>query len=291
MYRIRIEHSSIRYNTVAGNGGGISIRQAHLSMETVLVEANTAAKYGGGLYSDESTMDMVHAIVSQNAVIGQKSEGGGVYLQESSLLADNSTISQNEAALYGGGLVARTRSTVVLNGCEVSDNFVQEDGLGGGIFIKDDVALNLLNRTSVARNLALHDGGGLYADSLCKIEIRDSGVYENMAQDDGGGFYVKQSSEVLLVRSEIMKNRAHYYGGGGALLSSTMDISESTISGNVVTFPGGRGAGLYGDNNADYRISVTDFVENEAIGGSGAGILIETKSQFVPSHAPPALYF
>jgi hypothetical protein len=262
-------------------------------MEKVLVKANRATNYGGGVYSDESILGMVRSEVNQNAVTDAKGSGGGVYLQQSSLLADDSTVSFNEAALSGGGLFARIRSTIILNGCEVSDNFnVGEAGVGGGIFIKDDVVLNLLNRTSIARNHVLNDGGGLYSDSLCTIEIRDSGFYENRAADEGGGFYVSQNSAVQLVRSDIIQNEALYYGGGGVILSSTMDVSESTISSNTVTLPGGRGAGLYGDNNAVYRITGTHFVENEARGGSGAGILIATNTEFLPSHRPStgALY-
>jgi len=282
--------------------------QADLLMDDVVIEHNVAMNDGGGISCAEGNVEMVNSEVNHNAVLGYYengadgqnlvagSRGGGLFLQSySSLTASNSNVSGNIAHDSGAGMYLKGEIIVVLNGCEISDN--EAGTVGAGIFAQDSVSFKLLAGTRISRNSIMlvdscdgqcGDGAGMYLDSNCDVEMVDSGFYENTATDEGGAFYVKQNSVVRLTRSEIVDNVAAYYGGEGCVKLSSFFAHNSTISGNACNLKGGRGAGMYGDNHAIFHFTQSLFVDNEARGGSGAGILLSSFSTSVPTPPSPS---
>ena len=147
----------------------------------------------------------------------------------------------------GGGLYNECAGSVVFVGCRFTDN--QAFNNGGAV---------------------LHNGSG-------SLSLTDCGITGNVdLASSGGGLAVEvESGPTTILRCTISSNTGHYFGGGifnGT--GSTMVISESTISGNVLVGDQFHGDGDGGGISNDGTITIADsaIADNSNGRGNGGGI-------------------
>jgi hypothetical protein len=162
-------------------GGGIAIQGGAVTLDgNAKVDGNEAVNGGGVIVGDQFaggslTLNDASAVsnnVSAELGTGYGSGGGGVYLNNGSLVM-NGTSSVRYNTVFdaggarGGGVLVGSAS-VTLNGTSsISDNTaaaasVASTSLGGGIYFSGDGTLTFGASTSVTRNSAGFDGGGIY---------------------------------------------------------------------------------------------------------------------------------
>lgn len=90
--------------------------------------------------------------------------------------------------------------------------------------------------------------------------------------DQGGGIAgVGTESVLILTQSSILENEG-YYQGGGIFFDGTIEMVNSTVSGNVVGLYGG---GLYATDDAHGTISNSTIAFNQVAGtGEGGGVFV-----------------
>ena len=144
-------------------------------------------------------------------------------------------ISQGYEA-HGGGVL--NGGTLTMTDCVVRGNTAVFSGGGGGGVYNDGGTLTI-ERCLIEQNTAgtADNGGGLY-DSGGTVTIRDSTIRNNQAGFNGGGMLISGSAGATITGSTISGNRSSF-GGGGIYNGSTMEITNSTISGNSVDMSGG----------------------------------------------------
>ncbi len=162
-----------------------------------------------------------------------------------SALLDGFTVTGGAADYWGGNDV---------NGVSI------DHGSGGGIYVKESTPV--LRNLIVTKNSATFDGGGIYLKSPwgeeMEMKLSDLWVMENTAANYGGGIYVDEVklathncilmgngaerggafypywSDLSLVNTVIAGNYTTEisYAGGIYLKGGTLEIINSTISGN-----------------------------------------------------------
>jgi len=123
--------------------------------------------------------------------------------------------------LVGGGIYNKGKLT--LTGCTISKNIVgssTSEGYGGGIY-----------------------NGGYYSGSIwipAILDVTSSTISENTAQYGGG---IDNDGKTTIKTSVISGNIANsdtgFSGGGGIVNWNTMNVMDSTISGNTAALNGG----------------------------------------------------
>ncbi len=174
--------------------------------------------------------------------------------------------------------------TFNLSNLTVADGNAGTGYPGGGIYNRG--MLNVTN--GVFSGNRAQDGAGIYVD-LGTASVTDSTFTNNFANWEGGGMYVN-SAVVMVAGSNFNSNGAEcgpaihnagtlsvtntaitggfaQYCGGGIYNSGALNLTNSTISGNMVDF--GTGGGIY--NNAGVVTSTnTTFTNNFGVFGGGA---------------------
>jgi hypothetical protein len=266
---VLLDSNWILFNTSGDLGGGIAAEGGELALFYNAVGGNSAY-FGGGCYLGGSTADLDYNLVLGNRAqydsdSGYGGAGGGVYLNGSTALLLENSVTANEAGLYGGGIYAYT-SAVGLYGNDVDYNLADDpEGLGGGMFLDSslaDLASNWINR-----NEAGTAGGGMFLHSTTATQTFDS-VTGNDTDGWGGGMYV-YNSDVGLISNAIWDNGAYAYGGGIHLDSSIGTVSLNFIGDNWAQY-GGAGVMLYGS-----PVALNDnwIGYNNAFLNMGGGIL------------------
>jgi uncharacterized repeat protein (TIGR01451 family) len=221
----------------AGHGGGVQ-NQANLVISRTLISGNQATSYlGGGIFNLIGTTWVDDSVISHNESLG--SGGGGVansaQVASSSVTLNRSQIVNNTTSTKsngGGGLLNTSDTnlvaTMTLNDCQVSHNFAPgsliDRGTGGGIwntvFVESDnaTAILTLNETTVSHNQALN-GAGISNSNLeagtggeLIVNVNHSALHDNVTLAEAG---------------DMMGN-----GGGVLNVNGTLNVTNSTISGN-----------------------------------------------------------
>jgi hypothetical protein len=191
--------------------------------------------YGGAVYSSGSTLELQGSDVSNNRASGGKgssanfdgiARGGGLYLLNTTATIDGSSVESNSisgATPVGGGIaVLHDNSTVTPL-----------------LVTHSIVSSNSANATSGSAN-----GGALYQEGDL-VTLRNTTLSDNFA-DNGGGLFQDNGTTVLALGS-LSNNRADANGGAvavdsGGFLGHSVNLSNTTISGNIAGLNGG---GLY----------------------------------------------
>ncbi|WP_461067209.1 right-handed parallel beta-helix repeat-containing protein [Streptomyces pseudoechinosporeus] len=235
---VTLDHSTVKGNTAEDGGGGIYNLNGPVTLDHSTVEGNTATSSslgsGGGIYNAAGTV----TLNNRSTVKGNTAEGGGggggiVNTNGGTVTLDRSTVERNTAKSDGGGggivnnaggtVTLNNRSTVkgntaegagggIFNGGEVTlDHSTVEGntatssdlGIGGGIFNAGTVTLN--NRSTVERNTASRNGGGIFNDDFGTMTLNRSTVKRNTTSGNGGGIY-NDGGTVTLNRSTVRDN-------------------------------------------------------------------------------------
>jgi hypothetical protein len=236
---------------------------------------------------------VLNGVIVQNGLISSGfSEGGGGIRNLGTLELNNSEVRGNavrlEGALVsGGGIensgsgIARLFRSVVHNntaGVGIDGGTVgQGFGHGGGIFSSGLGQLTLTEST-VRGNTATINGGGIQ-NFGGTLTLLDSTVDRNRAGFGGGIFNDSRSGNAVatLTRSTVSRNVSSFFGGpaGGSggitnLLTATLTLRNSTISGNV-----GRPGGIHNQGAAELTLNNVTITDNTATADA------------IPDAAPP----
>lgn len=268
-------------------GGGIAAGVGgYLSLVRVTIDGNEAG-LGGGVNFGRGTLLAVDTVVKQN----RADEGGGINLEFGTLTVRGGAISGNNAVLRGGGLFlrgSRDEGRATLDGVQVSANTAEN---GAGIYA--DLAMFSLMASEVSGNKATTNGGGIHfatrfdyppdfpPRNVAQIEF--SSISRNIAGQDGGGLY--NGIQLSIDNSTLSGNNAGAQGGGLFNIGGNVDILYATIYSNAAALGGGfvnneggaRGYGLVA-GPVSYRNSI--IAQNKA--GSCARIRRRLDRDFSP---------
>ena len=150
--------------------------------------------YGGGIAIINSTPTLEHIIVEENTA----EIGGGIYISGSDPVLKNITVRNN-----GGNL-------------------------GGGIYVTEGSPL--FEGVVVENNIA-YWGGGFYFENA-EPTLRHSAVKYNEAFIEGAGLY--QNGGISTIEwTAFEKNNGYDYGGGIVAYQASIDLDQTTFSGNT----------------------------------------------------------
>lgn len=236
--------------TLDGNVYGFTIDGKSISSQSPLLLVN------GG------TLNLINNVVLQkNNNTGSKLLGGGINLQ-------GSTVGDT---YYPANLT--------MNGGTITNMIVSK--AGGGIYSKGtaEQELNQIyisNNASINVNTTSSSGGGIYAQYTnieldnCSISNNSSSISTYNYDVGGGGIFAKDCC-LSIDRCTINENQTTSYGGAILFLESTNKISSSlkvtnsTISSNKIINTNGNIAGVYVDSYSDsITISSTTMNSNES---------------------------
>jgi predicted outer membrane repeat protein len=258
-----------RGNPGAGNSGG-AIYSSSLGLLTITdsaVTASTCGVQGGGIFA-VGDIKLTNVVVGGAGLLKNTANSGGGIASQGNVTLKDSTISGNTTAGAGGGIFVlgslSLDNTVV--GGTVGN--VTTNGLGGGVFAGN---VEMLNNSAVSGNTATSlSGGGIFANG--SVTMRHSTVSGNTAGavNDGGGIYALSSVSVLegsTIGGATIASRNTAGRKGGGIFASSVDVQDSTVSGNAATT--NSGGGIYARSTVTLKNSTVS--ENTA-GDLGGGV-------------------
>lgn len=237
------------------NGGTLTLENCEVSQST------STADNGGGIYS-YGPMTVTGSVVSGNKA-GQV--GGGIYVAGTDVTLTNTTVSGNNGPAGGGGIFVAPIATGTLTvvGGSISDNTTLQEG--GGI-LNQGLAANL-SGTLVSGNASTTSSGGGLAGSFV---IDSSVISNNTAAMNAGGIYADTLANVSVRNSTLAGNQAGPNSYGGAILNrslATTTLVNTTLSGNS----GGYGGAIYNQNNGVISMASVTMANNQSPNSGGIG--------------------
>ncbi|MEM8680139.1 MAG: choice-of-anchor Q domain-containing protein [Planctomycetota bacterium] len=270
-------------------GDGISLREAieatnaEAGGDEIQFDANLAGQTitlaGTQLAVSDSLQISAGDSITIDAASGSRvfAVTGSGDLTLTQLTLQNGSISGN-----GGGIEFSSSGTLMLQQSHVQNN--RATGDGGGVFVGSGTLL--ITDSVISGNTAGGfatsgtDGGGVYSGSG-DVTLTRSTVDGNLANGygAGGGIYTV-SGNLTVADSTVSRNRA-YLGGGLFGDTATLEVTNSTLSGNIFERSGSKGGGIYANTNSKLYLrnsTVTDNEGRNTAGGSlasrGAGIFV-----------------
>lgn len=276
-------------------GGGLANVNGSFTSSAGLIgkagSGNTATQ-GGGVYIDNASAGS--AVFGDGAVSGNQAvEGGGIYLKAGTLGTSNAiTVSYNTAEQGGGvyfAVDAEISGLQALNNTALASNKTADTGVGGGIYIPEDISVTL-NASKLQNNTATPFtpgggvygglGGGAYVSEGGTLTLKDATeVLLNLAVE-GGGVYSAQGSNLNLTpgtfvsenRSYIVPGFSETGRGGGVASYGTFVADGATLSNNSIESNDAEGTGgaLYVGGTAS--MSSVSITGNSAQYGGGIAV-------------------
>ncbi|NTW88647.1 MAG: hypothetical protein HGB26_05890 [Desulfobulbaceae bacterium] len=281
----------------ASNGGtitiGIGIFNETLVVDKDLtlngVSTSTTILKPGSAGGRVITVTAGHSLTLKDLKItngqAQSSAGGGILVNDGSLKLIGVHITNN-SAMYGGGIFQESDS----GGVEVIDSLIQENSAeihGGGMYIRGSAALT---NTQVISNIAGNHGGGLHVDIGStdisggifngnhtgngnggginvnnQLTITGTEFFENTAGDSGGALTQWNKGYSVSITGASFENNSCKNKGGAALINSSLNLTNSTLTGNMADsggFGNTYGGGIYTSSPAIVSSSI--FTDNQA---------------------------
>jgi len=160
--------------------------------------------------------------------------------------------------------------TVHLHNLAIVGGFGTGVSYGGGLFVGGTGTTTLTQVVVQGNNAAgsaTQQGGGIYVYETATLYLTDSEVTGNSATFGGGGITVRIGGTAHITRSSITANSltSPAAAGGGIDNNGTLDIVNSTISGNTSAGAGGLRAG----NGGTTTIRFTTIANNTTGAGNG----------------------
>jgi predicted outer membrane repeat protein len=224
-------------------GSGQTIDAGGLSPVFSIANNSTFSASGVTLTGGHSATDggAIHvgggsALTLSNSTVAKSysaTYGGGLTVSAgASLTLNASTVSSNSAHTRGGGIYAKNATLSIANSI-ITGNHADDDG--GGIYGYGGAAT--IDMTTISNNTATGKGGGVIGGHTATLSLGQSIVSGNSGKR-AGGIYVCYSSSGTLRKSTIAGNTAlcqsnAFCGGGIYVYASTIDVIDSTISGNA----------------------------------------------------------
>ncbi len=258
-----ITNSTLMDNFSAAKGGGIASYGTNITISNTLVLSNTADGQGGGVWiSTLETTRLTNSLISGNRSNAVIDSGGGGVWNEGNLFVTGSTITANEAAETGGGIY-HVNGALDIRGSLISMNTAVNGGGGiqtgafPGVVVESTVSKNVVAGLQAAGGGIKNSGG---------LSVRDSAIYSNTATGfmaSGGGIF-HDSSTLDLENTTLSGNSADGSGGGLAVAGGAASLNNVTVSLNHSDQMGG---GL-GDGGGVSRQSGIVTITNSIIAGN-----------------------
>jgi filamentous hemagglutinin family protein len=273
--------STLSGNSASTAGGGIFNSTGTVSLDSSTVSGNTSV-LGGGIYNLANTVSLSNGtVLDGNITTGSNSRGGGLFNSSGTVTIDNSTLRNNTSTSTdsldrgkGGGIYNNTGTVTILNNSTLSSNTAYD---GGGIYNKGSLSIQ---NSTLTLNLARHTpngyGGGINNNGG-SVTLSNSTVSLNTAGTYGGGIYNKNGTVSLftsLVDANVSEGGEGSPKGGGGIYStgstSQVNLTSSTVSNNIVQ-ANARGGGVSNDDGT-LQISNSTISGNSSTGRDGGGI-------------------
>jgi predicted outer membrane repeat protein len=218
-------------------GGGIHVQGAHdLVLDHIRIKDNRAAGHhstGGGLFADSSSVWIANCEIYQNEAFGGSflGQGAGMAFYACDLSIHNSSIHNNTGTFgyaEGAGIYAESSDVRVVDS-EIRDNECPNSAAmqftNCNVLIDNcDVTRNRGNFTTVLSVTA-------YQSDSFNLYIKDSRFTENQANQ--GGIFSFNNVQARIHRTEFLENRTAFGAGCIALTSSTIDMKDVGLHGNL----------------------------------------------------------
>jgi predicted outer membrane repeat protein len=189
------------------------------------------------------------------------------------ILLSGVTVANGYTPSYGGGGLYQTVGTLTVSNSTFSGNSAPNGSSCGGA-IRSSGALTLANSSFVG-NSANFFGGAIFAQG--SLTISGSTFSGNSAGIKGGAIWMNLigSSSENVSSSTFLNNSAAYEGGAIYVTtengqSVTLNVSNSTFSGNSATEAGAQGGAILTVNGATLQASNSIFTNNSAPASGGA---------------------
>lgn len=210
-------------------GGGIENDGdgATLTLTGSTVSGNNSLSAGGGIANDSGDVSITDSHVDNNRV--GNSSGGGIYSTTGQLTVTRSSVDGNVAA-SDSSVDATTRVGQRFQQGRLTPTTLKD---GGGIY--NAGAGTTIDRSSVSKNSAFGDGGGLFNDTGNSADQISNSTFANdtanaAATDsafDGGGIY-ENSGLLTLINDTIAGDQASAGDGGGIFVPVAPVIKAGT---------------------------------------------------------------
>ena len=194
--QLKVIASRIKDNSMTGSGngsgGGIySESNTPFLLRDSTVSGNTASctndNTGGGIHSDNDELDISGSRISGNTAWGPAdlASGGGLYCASQGEIRDSrflGNLTGGRTGGYGGGMYIIPGVTVTLRGVTISGNSASGPaGYGGGIMATVASEVKVLDASSITRNTASENSGGIYIDITATVTVSpDSIIKKNI---------------------------------------------------------------------------------------------------------------
>jgi len=235
--RTRLEENS------AGFGGGLALLDDHtLTVEDSKFVNNSASVNGGAVDINSAN----NATVRRTEFTGNGSagQGGAISLGTGGLTVEDTLFENNLTTAARGGAIASFFAPMAVSRSSFIGNQAIAAAAGKGGAIATENSLSIDTNSRFEGNIS-STGGALWLGGLGPqtTTISATTFDKNIAQDNGGAIIV-QGEHSLVIDSSTLSNNQTTLGEGGAIaleasLSSTLDINNSTLSGNQAQDKGG----------------------------------------------------
>lgn len=234
---------------------------------------NTSADNDGGGINNLGTLTLNNVIIENNRCVKK---------------TENNT----SATARGGGIYSGRKSTLTINGCEITNN--KAEGGGGGMFVYQATSFTMNKDASnhipyVHTNTSKDKGGGIRIDATgttatindCTIRSNTVEFLSNLSVSHGGGLHL-DAGTLTMNNCDIQNNRASKYGGGIFIRNGKLYANNCTINYNMSydetnRFEGyGGGVCIYGGK---FFLKGATISNNSCSVVDGGGIFVNSGTQ------------
>ena len=255
--------TTIAYNHSNGDGGGLSIVSARVTITGGQVLSNTADDDGGGIYmwSMDSMLNMTDVDIVDNYADGY---GGGIEVADGGVTMSGGRIISNTASSNGGGIRVNSDGILTQTGASLITGNTAVAGGGVSIVLSGQATLN---GGQVISNVASFRGGGMYVGNGSKLTLVNVIVSDNEAAQYGGGLDTTGAVTVTHTTIAINTGRGIYRGDPGVVLLQNTLIAHNTPA-NCNTSTGLTSAGYNLDSGTSCDLSATgDITDTDPLLG------------------------
>ncbi len=238
-------------NTSAGGGGALATTQTSLTISDSLFNNNMAVGSGGAISTYGSgAISFVNTAFLTNKATG--GGAGGAFYQNSAapLTITNGTFNGNTATALGGAIYELGLLNISGSSFSANQTGSSSTAFGGAIFNQYAGATGTIASTNFIGNKAVTSsiqayGGALYVDRVNLTNVLFSGNSASSTSTVFGGAvyftgpYASALTGVTFFGNSTTGTAATQYGGALYQVSSTLNLYNTTVTGNSAKVGGG----------------------------------------------------